>query len=103
MSEYNLEVAYVPGKENYFADGLSRRADLRLMAVGTFAPYDPWLKHISDAVVVDPEAQRLRKRALQCNEGSLQDEYILQHGVLLYRCNGSSDQSSTHYTYITVP
>ena len=49
MSEYNL-VAYVPGKENGFADGLSRRADLLLMAIGALAPYDPWLKRISDAV-----------------------------------------------------
>ena len=58
------------------------------MAVGALAPYDPWLKRISDAVVVDPEAQSLRKRALQCNEGSLKDGYVLQHGVLLCRCNG---------------
>jgi hypothetical protein len=89
MSEYNLEVAYVPGKENDFADGLSRRPDLRLMAVGALSPYDPWLKRINDAVSVNTEAQKFRKQALQRSEsGPKCDGFVLQHGVLYYSANG---------------
>ena len=41
LSEFNIEVSYVPGAENDFADGLSRRPDLRLMAVGAICAVRP--------------------------------------------------------------
>jgi hypothetical protein len=89
MSEYNLQVAYVPGKTNDFADGLSRRPDLRLMAVGALAPYDPWLKRINDAVSVCAEAQKFRKQALQRSElDPISNGFVLHHGVLFYRNDG---------------
>jgi hypothetical protein len=66
LSEYNLSVSYVPGAVYSFADGLSRRPDLRLLV--TAAPYDPWLSKIKDAVKHDPEAIKLHNRALQKSE-----------------------------------
>ena len=40
LSEYSLAMSYVPGQANVFAEGLSRRHDLRLMVVGTFGGVD---------------------------------------------------------------
>jgi hypothetical protein len=39
-------VSYVPGKSNVFADGLSRRPNLRLMVVGAVGGVDSFLKEI---------------------------------------------------------
>lgn len=66
LSEFNLEVAYLPGKANILADGLSRRAHLRLCTVASLAPYDDWSR-IKEKCKVDievswssvAEAQRL--------------------------------------------
>jgi hypothetical protein len=89
MSEYILQVSYVPGNDNDFADGLSRRPDLRLMVVGALAPYDPGLKRINHAVAVNAEVQKLRKQALQRSGAvSKTDGFVLQHGVLFYNNKG---------------
>jgi hypothetical protein len=39
LSKFNLQVAYLPGKANVFADGLSR---VRLRMIAALAPYDGW-------------------------------------------------------------
>jgi hypothetical protein len=53
LSDYNLEVACILGASNDFADGLSRRPDLRLMVIGASSPYDPWLSKIRQAYKTD--------------------------------------------------
>jgi hypothetical protein len=58
LSEYNLQVGHIPGPENTFADGLSRLADLRLMAVGALGTVDGVLKSIADGVQTDRVAKK---------------------------------------------
>jgi hypothetical protein len=58
LSEYNLQVAYIPGSANVFADGLSRRPDLRLMLVGALGSVDGFLKSITDGVQTDRVAMK---------------------------------------------
>jgi hypothetical protein len=41
---------YVPGKSNVFADGLSRRPDLRLTVVGALSDKNEFLKEICEGV-----------------------------------------------------
>jgi RNase H-like domain found in reverse transcriptase len=65
LSDYNLEVVYIPGATNHFADGLSRRPDLRLMVIGAAAPYDTWLSRIEAAYSVDLGAKNLIRQAKQ--------------------------------------
>jgi hypothetical protein len=81
LSEYNLQVAYVPGAVNTFADGLSRRPDLRLMFIGAVAPYDSWLSHILTAYSQDPIASKLLKTATNFKQNAT---YRKAHGVLYY-------------------
>jgi hypothetical protein len=93
LSEYNLKVAYVPGDANNFADGLSRRPDLKLMLIGAVAPYDPWLSRITKAAQSDAETQRLRKRAMQRSSTATKaladtERYELHQGVLFFRAKG---------------
>jgi hypothetical protein len=40
----------VPGKSNVFADGLSRRPDLRLTVVGALSDKNEFLKEICEGV-----------------------------------------------------
>lgn len=90
LSEYNLEIAYVPGATNNFADGLSRRPDLRLMAVAAMAPYDGWLQRIQAAYKNDQPTQALIKRAR--NNTSVRtksDHYTLLHGILYWSAQGT--------------
>jgi hypothetical protein len=68
LSEFNLQVAYVLGTANVFADGLSHRPDLRLMFVGATALYDPWLSGIQDSCVLDPVAYKLLKSATSAKQ-----------------------------------
>jgi RNase H-like domain found in reverse transcriptase len=63
LSEYNLQIAYVPGKTSTFADGLSRRPDLRLLMIGAVAPYHPWLKRVVAAYQRDPVVLDVLQRA----------------------------------------
>jgi transposase InsO family protein len=86
LSEYNLQVNYIPGPDNVFADGLSRRADLRLMAVGALGQVDGILKAICDGIKQDRLALRHYKAAQQGNKRSKQ--YKLLHGVLYYHSQG---------------
>jgi hypothetical protein len=86
LSEYNLQVAYVPGAVNTFADGLSRRPDLRLMFIGAVAPYDSWLSRILTAYSQDPIASKLLKTATNFK---LNATYRKAHGVLYYVAHGS--------------
>lgn len=89
LSEYNLTICYIPGKVNEFAHGLSR---VELMIVRAPAPYDSWLSRIQDAIAADPQAESIRKKALNV-EGCTKrdrnrDTYIVLHGVLYYRSSG---------------
>jgi RNase H-like domain found in reverse transcriptase/Reverse transcriptase (RNA-dependent DNA polymerase)/Integrase zinc binding domain/Integrase core domain/Retroviral aspartyl protease len=90
LSDYNLEVVYIPGSMNDFADGLSRRPDLRLMVIGACAPYDPWLARIKGAYETDLSAKTLIRQAkqgpilMQTGAG----HYELLHGVLYFVSEG---------------
>ena len=85
LSEFNLTVKYIPGDSNDFADGLSRRPDLKLMIIGAVAPYDNWLSRIQTAVKQNRESYRLYKRALQGPvHVSKTSHYSLHNGVLYY-------------------
>jgi hypothetical protein len=86
LSEYNLQVSYVPGPDNVFADGLSRRVDLRLMAVGALGTVDGFLKDICDGIKHDRLALRHYKAAKQGSKRNQQ--YRLLHGVLYYHSQG---------------
>ena len=86
LAEFNLEISYVPGKDNVFADGLSRRPDLRLMLVGALAPYDPWLSRIAAGFAHDAVARKLRSQAT----GPMRDRsYHTINDVLYYNSGGS--------------
>lgn len=85
LSEFNLQVKYIPGDTNDFADGLSRRPDLRLMFIGAIAPYDGWLSHIQTAVHQNKEARMLLNKARQGPvKVSRNSHYALHNGVLYY-------------------
>lgn len=85
LSEYNLEVNYVPGSVNSFADGLSRRADLRLMLVSAFIPYDEVLSEIKAGLHSTAEGKRMmgKGRSKSCSE------FQLRHGLLYYVHKGA--------------
>jgi hypothetical protein len=90
LSDYNLEIVYIPGSANDFADGLSRRPDLRLMVIGAAAPYDPWLKRIKAAYEKDPVSKAL---LMQAKQGPVTRDvgagsYELLHGVLYFVSEG---------------
>jgi hypothetical protein len=59
LSEFNLQVAYLPGKANVFADGLSR---VRLRMIAALAPYDGWLARITKAREDCPVARGLFRK-----------------------------------------
>ena len=85
LSEYNLSVEYVHGCENTFADGLSRRPDLRLMLVSAFADVYHFLKEIQDGCRYRVYAKRLVGKA-QAAAPSTRTPYCLLHGL---RCHVS--------------
>lgn len=85
LSEYNLQVNYVPGPQNVFADGLSRRPDLRLMAVGALSTVDEFLQAICDGLKHCKIAQKRVKEARSAGRRT-KCSYRLLHGVL-YHCD----------------
>jgi RNase H-like domain found in reverse transcriptase/Integrase zinc binding domain/Reverse transcriptase (RNA-dependent DNA polymerase)/Integrase core domain len=85
LSEFNLQVTYLPGKANIFADGLSR---VRLRIIAALAPYDGWLSRINVAVTHCPVAGGLKRKALNLDPKSNADAYVIHHGVLYWRANG---------------
>jgi hypothetical protein len=87
LSEYNLQVGYIPGPENTFADGLSRRTDLRLMAVGALGTVDGLLKSIVDGVQIDRVAKKHWRTALNAGKRS-NAQYKILHGVLYFHDKG---------------
>ena len=79
--------ACLPGKDNHFADGLSRRPDLlSLRAIAALAPYDPWLTRVQKGLHQDPEAEKLNASA-SALQGKLPN-YKRAHGVLYYTARG---------------
>ena len=87
LSEYNLAVEYVPGRDNTFADGLSRRPDLRLMLVSAVADVDHLLKEIKDGCRFNHEAKRLVGKARSATP-SARTPYRLLHGLLYHVLHG---------------
>jgi hypothetical protein len=79
LSEFNLQVTYLPGKANVFADGLSR---VRLRVIAALAPYDGWLARINTAVDQHPVADGLKRKAMNLDPHNNDDAYILHHSVL---------------------
>lgn len=84
LSEFNLVVKYIPGDVNDFADGLSRRPDLRLMLIAAIAPYDNWLSRIQTAVKQNRESLRLYKRARQGPVPVAKSAHYMLHNGVLY-------------------
>jgi hypothetical protein len=85
LSEFNLQVTYLPGKANVFADGLSR---IRLQVVAALAPYDGRLAKIVTAVEHCPVARVLHRKALNVDLKSTVDAYVILHSVLYWRAHG---------------
>jgi hypothetical protein len=85
LSEFNLQVAYLPGQANVFADGLSR---VRLNLVAALAPYDVWLAKITASVESCPEARRIKQKAINVHVKDDSDAYVLLNGVLYWRPKG---------------
>lgn len=77
----------MPGKSNVFADGLSRRPDLRLMLVGALGGVDSFLKEICDGVQQKRVAKKYWNAARSANKRS-KTPYSLLHGVLYYTSDG---------------
>jgi hypothetical protein len=86
LSEFNLQVTYLPGKVNTFADGLSR---VRLRVATALAPYDDWLSRINAAVEACPEAHGLKRKSLNLHPKDESDAYVLLHDVLFWRSKGT--------------
>ena len=86
LSEFNLVISYLPGADNHFADGLSRRPDLRLMAIGAIAPYDPWLQRIQQAYELDPAARKLYRQSTSYKQNQ---RFKRAFGVLYFTAEGA--------------
>ena len=84
LSEFNLQVHYVPGSSNTFADGLSRRPDLRLMLVAAFVPYDDVLTQIKAGLHQTSEGKRMLGKARSRSNSDLQ----YKHDLLYFTRNG---------------
>ena len=86
LCEFDLEISYLPGADNHFADGLSRRPDLRLMAIGAIAPYDPWLQRIQQAYESDPAARKLYRQSTGYKQNQ---RFKRAFGVLYFTAEGA--------------
>ena len=95
LSEFNLSVEYVPGASNNFADGLSRKPDLRLMLVGAAADIDPFMVRIKEGIRQDPQASKLLHKASSMPRGEVSTGYRVMHGVLFY-----VDDRGRHRIYV---
>ena len=85
LSEFNLQVNYLPGKVNDFVDGLSR---VKLCVIPALAPYDYWLSRIMTAVEQCPVARKLKRHAMNVYPKNEADTCVLLHGVLYWRARG---------------
>jgi hypothetical protein len=99
LSELNLKVAYLPGKANVFADGLSL---FKLRAVAALAPYDNWLTRISSAVDACPVASGLKRTALNLDPKSEADAYIVypRYNDTRYNDNRATTTLNLHDRFI---
>ena len=89
LSEYSLMVKYLQGDVSNFADGLSRRPDLRLMIIGAVAPYDGWLSRIQKAVRDCHDSKALLNKARQGpHRVSSTSAYVLHNDVLYFNRDG---------------
>lgn len=88
LSEFNLQVKYIPGDTNDFADGLSRRPDLRLMFIGAIAPFDGWLSRIQKAILQNKESRILFNKARQGRVKVSRSSHYALHNDTLYYVRG---------------
>ena len=78
---------YVRGSEDTFADGLSRRPDLRLMVVSAVADIDHLLKEMKDGCRHSVEAKRLVGKSRAATP-STRTPYRILHGLLYHVADG---------------
>ena len=89
LSEYNISFEYVRGGENTFADGLSRRPDLRLMLVSAVAYIDHLLKEMKDGCRHIVEAKRLVRKDRAATP-STRTPYRILYGLLYHVADGKN-------------
>lgn len=80
LTSFNLRVTHLAGKENTFADGLSRRHDLRLMLASAYAMLDPAAKSIMASDRKEPFA---RKRMQDAQNRTIKTSWKLGYQVFL--------------------
>jgi hypothetical protein len=78
LSEFNLQVAYLPGKANVFSDGLSC---IRRNLVAALAQYDGWLAKLTTVVESSPEA-RVKQKSIYGHPKNDSDACVLLNGLL---------------------
>jgi hypothetical protein len=83
LSESNIAISYVPGKVDVFADGLSRRPDLRFMMIGALGGVHQFLREICEGVQKSRLAKKCWNEARAANKTS-KTPYKLLHSVLYY-------------------
>lgn len=84
LTSFNLQIHHISGKANTFADGLSRRPDLRLMLTTASVMLDPVARDI-----VQAQRQELfaRKRMQDAQNPTVQSKWKLVSGVLMFAHN----------------
>lgn len=81
LTSYNLQIHHLAGKENVFADGLSRRPDLRLMLTSACTVLDPATKAIVQSQRKDSFA---RKRMQDAQNPNVKTNWKLVSGTLMF-------------------
>ena len=78
---FNLIIHHLAGKAIVFADGLSRRPDLRMMLTSASAMLDPVAR---DIVQAQPKESFARKRMQDAQNFKVQTNWKLVSGILMY-------------------
>ena len=85
LSQFNLEINYVPDSTNAFAVSLFRHPELRLMLISAFLPYDQVLTEIKDGL------HRTAEREHMISKGRAKSSTNFQscHALVYYVHNGA--------------
>jgi hypothetical protein len=81
LTSFNLRVHHVAGKANCFADGLSRRPDLRILLTSASAMLDPVAR---DIVQAQRKEQFARKRMQDAQNPNIRTHWKLVSGILMF-------------------
>jgi hypothetical protein len=81
LTSFNLRVHHIAGKTNDFADGLSRRPDLRVMLTSASAMLDPAAKGI---IAEQKKESFARKRMQDAQSPGVRTNWKLVSGVLMF-------------------